>query len=44
MNSVTRKPSLGVGRFSKSMYGVCSGIVTSLPKLIQGAVQRGFSS
>jgi hypothetical protein len=24
MNSVTRKPSLGAGRFSKSMYGVCS--------------------
>src|SRR5512132_1257629 len=24
MNWVTRKPSLGVGRFSKSMYGVSS--------------------
>jgi hypothetical protein len=24
MNWVTRKPSLGLGRFSKSIYGVCS--------------------
>jgi hypothetical protein len=30
MNSVTRKPSLGAGRFSKSMEGVCSVTVTSL--------------
>src|SRR5262245_61602075 len=33
MNSVTRKPSLGAGKLSKSMYGVCSVTVTSLPEL-----------
>jgi len=32
MNSVTMKSSLGTGRFSKSMYGVCSVTVPSLLK------------
>src|SRR5262245_55325318 len=33
MNCVTRKPSLGAGKLSKSMYGVCPVTVTSLPEL-----------
>src|SRR5262245_29979355 len=33
MNSVTRKPSLGVGKLSKSMYGVRSVTGASLPEL-----------
>src|SRR5512134_1967873 len=36
MNSVTRKPPFGVGRFSKSMYGVCSVTATSLPGCVLG--------
>src|SRR5262245_1328833 len=36
MNSVTRKPSLGMGKLSKSMCGVCSVTVTSLPELPPG--------
>src|SRR5262245_21124704 len=36
MNSVTRKPSLGAGKLSKSMCGVCSVTVTSLPELPPG--------
>src|SRR5262245_6401654 len=39
MNSVTRKPSLGVGRFSKSMYGTCSVTVASLPTLRPGCLK-----
>src|ERR1700749_3398651 len=30
MNSVTRNPSLGAGRFSRSIYGVCSDMAISL--------------
>src|SRR5215472_10892535 len=37
MNSVTRKPSLGVGRFSKSMYGLCS---VTLPPCRSGSASN----
>src|SRR5262245_36953315 len=44
MNSVTRKPSLGVGRFSKSMYGVCSVIVYLLAEAVRNTTNFAGSA